>query len=85
MVSHKALKARLKLLAAHGVTEYIDGDLRLILGSPDAEEYVVVAPSPEVRAALIAGAQQARDVGGFDPTSPADLVLQTQKIEPDAN
>ena len=80
MLSHKALAARLRLLRKMGVTEHQDGDFRVVLGAPQGEEYVVVGPSPEIRAAMI---QAARQLDEFDPTNAADLVLQTQKIDQD--
>ena len=80
MVTHKALKARLKLLTQHGVSEYVDGDLRLVLGPVQGEEYVTAPPSPELSRALMRAAKEADE---FDPTNPADLVLANQKIEQD--
>ena len=73
MLSHKALKARLKLLVQTGVSDYQEGDFRVTFGRQPSEEQTAQA------VAQFAHAVPARP----DPENPADLVLFPPAIEQD--
>ena len=74
MLSHKALAARLRLLRKEGVTEFHDGDFRVVLGPRPGDERVTQAPQVQV----------ARPAAP-DPENAADLVLFPPEIRQDDN